>query len=342
MALGASADTVEIPDTTPAGEGIPSFTSLFPILTQIDPTAGGVFIQRTWMNGLFQMLGNNIWYLQHGCLFPWNATFDYPVGAHVLGSDNQEYVALQESTGQDPTTDTTQTYWEPGITATSVFTAPTASEPGKAGLVPGPEATPDGTLTILTSSAEWKAFAEQFAALGADGTITETVKSITSGSVNTVTEPGTYNVSISGVADLPTALSGGSIMKVYGPATNNGAAFRADTLQILYAETSSGVQIWAHFALSPNTWTDWIRIDGLGNAPRPQAAEGVGIWKGISGVTGRSSITLPAGGVWAHYLVGVTAAGALYETYTGVRPGGSIINSTTTNISISGLAWRIA
>ena len=53
MALGSNADTVEIPDTTPAGEGIPSFTSLFPILTQIDPTAGGVFIQRTWMNGLF-------------------------------------------------------------------------------------------------------------------------------------------------------------------------------------------------------------------------------------------------------------------------------------------------
>lgn len=111
MALGASADTVEIPDTTPAGEGIPSFTSLFPILTQIDPTAGGVFIQRTWMNGLFQLLGNNIWYLQHGCLFPWNATFDYPVGAHVLGSDNNEYVAVQENTGQDPTQDPTNVYW---------------------------------------------------------------------------------------------------------------------------------------------------------------------------------------------------------------------------------------
>lgn len=111
MALGSNADTVEIPDTTPAGEGIPSFTSLFPILTQIDPTAGGVFIQRTWMNGLFQLLGNNIWYLQHGCLFPWNSTFDYPVGAHVLGSDNNEYVAVQENTGQNPTQDPTNIYW---------------------------------------------------------------------------------------------------------------------------------------------------------------------------------------------------------------------------------------
>lgn len=112
MALGASADTVEIPDTTPAGEGIPSFTSLFPVLTQIDPTAGGVFIQRTWMNGLFQLLGNNIWYLQHGGLFPWNAAFEYPVGAHVLGSNNNEYVALQSSTGQDPTQDSTGGTWQ--------------------------------------------------------------------------------------------------------------------------------------------------------------------------------------------------------------------------------------
>jgi hypothetical protein len=111
MALGDSADTVEIPDTTPAGEGIPSFTSLFPILTQIDPTAGGVFIQRTWMNALFQLLGNNIWFLQHGCLFPWNSSFDYPSGAHVLGSDSHEYVAVQESTGEDPTQDDDATYW---------------------------------------------------------------------------------------------------------------------------------------------------------------------------------------------------------------------------------------
>lgn len=112
MALGASADTVEIPDTTPAGEGIPSFTSLFPILTQIDPTAGGVFVQRSWMNGLFQLLGNNIWFLQHGGLFPWNAAFEYPVGAHVLGSNNNEYIALQSSTGQDPTQDSTGETWQ--------------------------------------------------------------------------------------------------------------------------------------------------------------------------------------------------------------------------------------
>ena len=157
MALGASADTVEIPDTTPAGEGIPSFTSLFPILTQIDPTAGGVFIQRTWMNGLFQLLGNNLWYLQHGCLFPWNENFDYPAGAHVLGSDNSEYIAVQENTGQDPTTDSEHTFWKI-FTIPSDYIGATASAPGTAGLVPPAEAGQqeyylggDGNWRALTS-----------------------------------------------------------------------------------------------------------------------------------------------------------------------------------------------
>ena len=97
MALGSNADTVEIPDTTPAGEGIPSFTSLFPVLTQIDPTAGGVFIERSWMNGLFQLLGNNIWYLQHGSPYPWSATLDYPVGAVVQGANGVIYRSLTAS-----------------------------------------------------------------------------------------------------------------------------------------------------------------------------------------------------------------------------------------------------
>ena len=230
------------------------------------------------------------------------------------------------------------------------FTAPTAGAPGKSGLVPQPQATPDGTLTILTNRATWKAFAEQFAALGTGGTISETVKGISSGSINTVTEPGTYNVSVSGVTDLPIALSGGSIMKVYGPATNRGAAFRADTLQILYAETSSGIQIWAHFALSPNIWNNWIRIDGLGNAPRPQAAAGVGQWRMLwNGTNGGNTIKLPNGGVWAYWLRGIGYANnyqVITALHVSVKAGGSTITEFTTSATptteIVGMCWRIA
>ena len=112
MSLGENADVVSIPEQTPVGEGTPSFQGLFPVLTAIDPAAGGYFIEREWMNGLFQLLGKNAWYLQHGALYPWNETFTYPQGAHVLGSDNHAYVAKQESTGQNPTEEGVGEYWQ--------------------------------------------------------------------------------------------------------------------------------------------------------------------------------------------------------------------------------------
>ena len=53
--LGYAADTVQIPETTPTGQGIPSFRDLFPFITQVDPDAGGVMVERAWMNALFSL-----------------------------------------------------------------------------------------------------------------------------------------------------------------------------------------------------------------------------------------------------------------------------------------------
>ena len=41
----------------------------------------------------------------------WNTNTSYALGAGVLGSDNVYYQAVQASTGVDPTTDTSDTYW---------------------------------------------------------------------------------------------------------------------------------------------------------------------------------------------------------------------------------------
>ena len=56
-------------------------------------------------------------FLQSGGVYPWFDALDYPVGAHVLGSDGQEYVALQPSGpdvsgvgAQDPIT--AAAYWQ--------------------------------------------------------------------------------------------------------------------------------------------------------------------------------------------------------------------------------------
>lgn len=116
--LGYAADTVQIPETTPTGQGIPSFRDLFPFITQVDPDAGGVMVERAWMNALFNLLGQHAFFQQSGCVYPWQATLDYIAGCHVMGSNGIEYVA-QQSSGPDvpgvgaknPTTDT-GVYWK--------------------------------------------------------------------------------------------------------------------------------------------------------------------------------------------------------------------------------------
>ena len=116
--LGYAADTVQIPETTPTGQGIPSFRDLFPFITQVDPDAGGVMVERAWMNALFNLLGQHAFFQQSGCVYPWQATLDYIAGCHVMGSNGIEYMA-QQSSGPDvpgvgaknPTTDT-GVYWK--------------------------------------------------------------------------------------------------------------------------------------------------------------------------------------------------------------------------------------
>lgn len=116
--LGYAADTVQIPETTPTGQGIPSFRDLFPFITQVDPDAGGVMVERAWMNALFNLLGQHAFFQQSGCIYPWQATLNYIAGSHVKGSDDVEYIALQPSgpdvsgTGaKDPSLEVNRNYW---------------------------------------------------------------------------------------------------------------------------------------------------------------------------------------------------------------------------------------
>ena len=116
--LGYAADTVQIPETPPTGQGIPSFRDLFPFITQVDPDAGGVMVERAWMNALFNLLGQHAFFQQSGCVYPWQATLNYIAGSHVKGSDDVEYIALQHSgpdvsgTGaKDPILEANRNYW---------------------------------------------------------------------------------------------------------------------------------------------------------------------------------------------------------------------------------------
>lgn len=181
-----------IPDQSPGGtEPNASWNTGFPPITMINRKAGGKPPLGADFNGILNALSQHAFFTQSGCIFPWRGSEDdfpglnYLVGAHVLGADMKEYIAVQPSgpdipaSGggyvgpRDPTTDSDRTWWRPAVTGGDLpefdgttiklingkygvpeFTAPTASAPGTAGLVPGPEATPENELLLNLLSAK--------------------------------------------------------------------------------------------------------------------------------------------------------------------------------------------
>ena len=147
--LGYAADLNSIPATTPSGSGAFSYQAGFPAITGFPLTAGGIAPSRQDFNGVFNLIGQHLFFLQSGSLYPWSASLDYLVGAHVLGSDGKEYIA-QKSSGPDvpsapavnPVGDDSGTW----LVATLAYGAPlaTSSSPGLM--------QPDGITTFVNSS----------------------------------------------------------------------------------------------------------------------------------------------------------------------------------------------
>lgn len=147
--LGYAADINSIPATTPSGSGAFSYQAGFPAITGFPLTAGGIAPSRQDFNGVFNLIGQHLFFLQSGSLYPWSASLDYLVGAHVLGSDGKEYIA-QKSSGPDvpsapavnPVGDDSGTW----LAATLAYGAPlaTSSSPGLM--------QPDGITTFVNAS----------------------------------------------------------------------------------------------------------------------------------------------------------------------------------------------
>lgn len=102
--IGTGADVVEIPATTPSGSGLLSFLSGWPLLTGIPPKAGGIAPGREFFNAVNLLLSQHTFFQQSGNIYPWQGKegdaqpgLNYLKGAHVLGSDSEEYVALYPS-----------------------------------------------------------------------------------------------------------------------------------------------------------------------------------------------------------------------------------------------------
>lgn len=116
FAAGAS-NHDEIPDTY-TDEGRMAWDVGFPSETSQPIVAGGVPPRRLDMNGLGNRLSQHVFFQQSGALYVWNADLDYPAGAHILGSNGVEYIAVAASgptaTGGavNPVTDVNFTRWK--------------------------------------------------------------------------------------------------------------------------------------------------------------------------------------------------------------------------------------
>ena len=74
---------------------------------------GGDTPRRRVFNQLFRELTALAVEINQSGLLEWDTGISYVHPALVFGSDDMVYVSLQDSQGQDPVSDTTNTYWEP-------------------------------------------------------------------------------------------------------------------------------------------------------------------------------------------------------------------------------------
>ena len=95
--IGYDADVFSLPDTTVEGSGALSYESGWPRITGTSLKAGGKAPQREYFNQVNKLLSQHLFFLQSGNIYDWDAALNYNAGAHVLGSDGLEYVAISPS-----------------------------------------------------------------------------------------------------------------------------------------------------------------------------------------------------------------------------------------------------
>ena len=105
--LGSLSDTVTLPEEDLQ---FASFKKLFPALTQVPLSEGGVAPQRTDFNTLFKLLGDNIFYIQQGGVFSYSDTADYEKGAFVK-YNNELYLCIQDNSSLNRHAPTDAEYW---------------------------------------------------------------------------------------------------------------------------------------------------------------------------------------------------------------------------------------
>ena len=228
----------------------------------------------------------------------------------------------------------------------STFTAPTASEPGNAGLVPGPQATaPTVQLANILTMMGWGKFdpAAIMPSIAGDGSNTLGLGAESAEGVNidTLLRTGFFAAtSFSGT--LPPNTAGGILINLFAAAS--GLYYGQQILMSLYGNTWCRSNNGGITAGGTPSWTAWQAL----GAPKPQAAEGVGQWRTFGSSSGAGGqITVPSGGVWAYFLTGVNAINDVPDgTIAGVAAGGTVLTVVSGSgapvSNVWGFCWRIA
>lgn len=362
-----------IPDQSPGGtEPNASWNTGFPPITMLNRKAGGKPPLGADFNGILNALSQHAFFTQSGCIFPWRGSEDdfpglnYLVGAHVLGADMKEYIAVQPSgpdipaSGggyvgpRDPTTDSDRTWWRPAVTegdlpefdGTTIklingkygvpeFTVPTASAPGKAGLVPGPEAMPENELLLNLLSAKGFMKIDPSALFPSAESVELNKTTLALGgelvvnlAIDQLRRSGWFAGSFTGT--LPAGVSEGILLNLLIYNNSDQLYYRT---QLLVAYNNSKIYRRGSYGFAPGgTITSDSQWQELGAfAPIPTLSAGVG----QVFVAGNGYHTLPAGGTWYVQTLGITID-------QGITTGTAAFLAGGTQVGSPGTGWVLA
>lgn len=365
-----------IPDQSPGGtEPNASWNTGFPPITMINRQAGGKPPLGADFNGILNALSQHAFFTQSGCIFPWRGSEDdfpglnYLVGAHVLGADMKEYIAVQPSgpdipaSGggyvgpRDPTTDSDRTWWRPAVTGGDLpefdgttiklingkygvpeFTVPTASAPGKAGLVPGPHAITSNLqpLRVLSANAQFNTMT--FGSFDISWERSDSTNLVL-GAQNCANGTNLEDLLVAGdyyASQWTNAPAEGE--GVYSLREMSSYGDPNPTVRVSHAffyAISARKLFWrggvvARPAGQKQEWREWIEI--LGDfAPMPTLSAGVGQMF----VAGYGYHTLPAGGTWYVQTLGITID-------QGITTGTAAFLAGGTQVGNPGTGWVMA
>lgn len=352
-------DKNTIPDTG-ADVGLASWAQGWGLVNQLPLTAGGIPPARADFNGALNALSAHVYYQQSGAYYDWSADLMYPFPARVLGSDGKVYDWVSSSGvgtsagAQDPTTDNDRTWWTPAVTGGDLpefdgttiklingkygvpeFTAPTASAPGKAGLVPGPEATPENELLLNLLSAKGFMKIDPSALFPSAESVELNKTTLALGgelvvnlAIDQLRRSGWFAGSFTGT--LPAGVSEGILLNLLTYNNSDQLYYRS---QLLIAYNNSKIYRRGSHGFAPGgTITSDSQWQELGAfAPIPTLSAGVG----QVFVAGYGYHTLPVGGTWYVQTLGITID-------QGITTGTAAFLAGGTQVGNPGTGWVLA